>query len=436
MRKSGTFKLSIAVAVAVLFMGCVSKSKPTENFEFSRRPSSAGQFKPLPAGIAYVDLRDVTDFHTPYAGMGQIIISALMNDPSRFVGSSSNARYSDTGPKGPLGRIEGHVFLPSDTQEATRKNAILTAMIENVVEEQREKIYRVNLILFVHDTRNNQSPYFFRRLSLRVNWTLPRSAGDQRVQDVTTVEDIGLSQTRFALKADLFERKLILEDTSNQLWLVFPIQAATLDIRTAPTMDGAVTTMTGEWPNAVVKSPRLTGEFHDESFLNTRGRTWPPYFQGRPYFAIYADGKSVKSPHTDYIGIYGMFRDRDFSTLGGIRMRDQDIYILDALLNEGQQQEMSAQIMNSLPEYASLDPAFPPENGRYQSLVYSDAPVDKTQICRSPYQQIAYYFNGNMHTVFSKQDCATRFKRIMGPVLPILNYAKGLGGTPPQPASL
>jgi hypothetical protein len=370
------------------------------------------------------------DFRTPYAGLAQNILYAIAKDPERFAGAKG-IKFYDHGAEGPSGHEGGGEFIADESREATRRDTIFTAVFENLVETEPNKSFDVQLLLFIHNSDRAKDPYYFRRLQVKMDWGFPKEQLNQRVRIVSVTEEIPLGAAAFVMKTDIFERKMILEDSKHRIWLVFPVNAAALDIRTEPTMDGKVTTLTGEWPNATLKSPKLTGEDQVDSFLNTRRRSWPYYFLGRPFFALYNGAKTIQTPATDYIAVYGMFRNREFSTLGGIRLRDQDLYVLDAILNEGAAKEMSAQVVNHLDGYQTLQPALPAQNENYMAVLYSTKPVSPGISCRSPFQEVFLNFNGGLHTTFG-MDCATRLSPVKSNVEGVLRFAQDKTGEAPK----
>lgn len=315
----------------------------------------------------------------------------------------------------------------------TRMNTIFSAEIEDIVEEVENQVFNLQVILFIHDeasaVADGSYGFYFRRMKVRVDLA-DTDVSTQGVQILKHVQDIPLVDTHFRVLGDVLDRKVILEDSINSIIKIFPIGVGGFDIQTAQGMDGSVSSTTFEFPNAKMRS---TQDYTAGS--NTRSRTSPSYYKGRPFLALFAGGTTYRS-----IGLHYQIDDsgltRGFVSHGCVRVRDKDLYQLDAILNDGPHQALDTHIVYDLKGYEHLDHPMPKKNHEYSLKIFS-ALTTANRIshkeCGSTTHNVQWV-GGGYHTV-ADSDCLSKHTSRKGDVQPILDYIRGDSMIIPQSAT-
>lgn len=364
--------------------------------------------------------------------------------------ANNYVRYYKAGAQGPS---EGFIDTNSSgtkfynvTQDPThtRMNTIFSVELEDIVEEVQDQVFKLNIILFIHD---DVSPvgemsfgHYFRRLQVRVDVS-SEDTQTHGVQVLKHIEDIPLGNTQFKIVGDVLDRKVILEETNHGIYKIFPIGVGGFDIQTAPGMDGGVASTTFTFPNAKMKS---TQDY--QTYSNTRSRINPTYYKARPFLALYANGTNYRG-----IGLHYQIEDdgltRGFVSHGCVRVRDKDLYQLDAILNDGPLTEISANIVYDLQGYKHLDHPMPKLNHKYSLKVFSQVatdnnigdqdwqylyPAGQQRKCGATTHDVQFV-GGGWHTV-ADSDCLSKHVERKESVQPVIDYIRGTGLVVPQPA--
>ncbi len=399
--------------------------------------------------LRFVDLRDLLNNGTELSGTSNLIIKALEDDTQKLqiLGSDkSNIHFFRSGPLGPKGgKIQSngksvYAYSQENDGSQTRTNTVLGAELEDIQIVDTEKsvseaqIFDLKMILFIHD--ENRAPgdspddYYFRRVNLRVDWTIPKDRARERIQVGNDVQEISLSQTNFHVAGDLLERKVILEDTTNNIIKVFPIGVGSFDVRTAPGMDNHVSLMTYEFQDAVLKKTSID----KGSIPNVQSRIYPSYYRGRPFIAIYDKEKGYRQIGMHYqIDASGLRR--GFVSHGCIRVEDKYLYQLDVIVNEGVQDEIPARFVYNLEGYDNIFHPMPKMDSKYNIVNYSElAPSSGGRWTKIKCPHSSYnvrYYGDRFHTI-ADSDCLTRVSEKSGHVYDVLAYMKGLSEELPQ----
>lgn len=405
--------------------------------------------------LRHIDLRDLVHHGSHYdvrekkevkgtalRGTSTLLMRFMENYPQRFVGPiDSSGRINDTvsttvkfypdGAKGPEGSAnENDVFQISSDFPETRRQTIFSAEFEDIVVEQPETetvspIYKLRMILFVHDQNHPFAVggYYFRRLTVRVNWQIPKERETERVQVLSggndSAQDIPLSHTKFRVIGDILERKIILEEPTYGIIKTFPIGVGAFDVRTAPGMDRKVVRqLTEEFPNGFVRQEKLNSEPIQS---NTRVRTYPSYYRGRPFIGLRTSDGQYRQIGMHYqIDKWGLTR--GFVSHACIRVRDKDLYQIDAILNEGPHGTLSIDFRNAQPQYSRYIHPMEKFEENYKQVVYSTRATEPTVKCERSTYSIRFY--GQYHTL-ADGDCLTKVEQVKGSPQPIIDYLLG-----------
>ncbi len=412
--------------------------------------------------LRHVDIRDLNKYETELKGSSGRIVMAMKEAPGRFVGpivggqiveGNDHIDFDEAGAKGPRGEVNEakNRFIPSTTEDniGTRVNAVLGVTLENAIQirltDRERKIkpaYRLDLALFIHDrnrdTSNVTNQYYFRRLSVVVDWKYSDGSLRDMVKVVNFDQDIPLANTRFKVLGDLLDRKVILEDENYGLRRVFPIGVGGFIIQTENGMDGSVKLQTDEFPNSTMQSVSVTGD----AMPNTRSRVNPSYYRGRPFLALYLNGSRYLA-----IGMHYQIDSeltRGFVSHGCIRVRDMDLYILDAILNDGVQPNLVAHVVYNLgdyPQYAAytqLEHPMPKENSYYKARVFSANYTQDVVDCeivtkKKGDKRRVQYVGGGYHDVID-EDCLSGNVKVKGDAQAVVDYMKHRSADlPPTP---
>lgn len=390
--------------------------------------------------LRFVDIRDLLKYKTDLSGTSNLLMKTLEQNSEYLLGAgTSHIRFYRSGPKGPQGSNQSHdgkkifIYSPENDGSETRKNTVLGAEFEKIIVEdihrgiKEAQVFRLQMILFVHDDRRvegrHADDYYFRRLEVKVDWTIPPERAHERVQVLEELTEIPLSRTNFQVVGDLLERKVILEDRSNQITKVFPIGVGSFDVRTAYGMDNHVALMTFEFEDAVLKKTDSEQGFHP----NTRSRIYPSYYKGRPFIALYDRVKGYRQIGMHYqIDASGLRR--GFVSHGCIRVEDLYLYQLDAIVNEGVHEEIPVKMVYNLSGYENIDHPMPKMNNIYNIVNYSELPPPyggkwTTVECKNSSYNVRYY--GEIYHTIADSDCLTAVAARNGSVYDMINYLKG-----------
>lgn len=392
--------------------------------------------------LRYVDIRDLTLYRTDLAGTSKLIMQAISASPQKFTGFSDvqfpidEASQINLGPKGPIDQNTTPDNAPFQIKASfpeTMTNTVLKIGMEDIVEEEFDAVFKIKLALFIHSSQFKAAQpasngYYFRRLTVRVK--ARRSDDPVRVALLRVDQDIPLNSTNFRLMGDLLERKVIMEDPELGLRFVFPIAVGSFDVRTGPGQDQVVRLLTQEFLNA--KISKTSALNRGSSGWNTRSRLFPSYYKGRPFIGLLQDGNTYEE-----IGMHYQIDDsgliRGFVSHGCIRVRDMDLYFLDAVLNEGARPTLNVHFANVLQGYEQIDHPMPKVDTWYNSVVYSnrtDLPARATCPPNGTYDQ--RYFGGSLHTL-ADSDCLTMVARNNRPPAEVIDYLKSLSNLSPAP---
>jgi hypothetical protein len=237
-------------------------------------------------------------------------------------------------------------------------------------------------------------------------------------------QDIPLSAVQFSLWGDLLDRKVILEDAVFGITKVFPLGVGSFKIRTGQNMDGTVEIMTDRFDAGARLYKVKAMEGHGGS-SNTRARNYPGYYRGRPFFGIIANDGKYKSIGLHYqIDADGL--KRGFVSHGCIRVRDKDLYQLDAILNEGAQEYLPVRVHYHLGDrFVARTHPMPHLDNMYGAAVYSSVPTENKIQCKFTSYNVQYdRRNPGVHTL-ADGDCLTMTKMVGRPTSDVINYLMG-----------
>lgn len=391
--------------------------------------------------LKHVDLRDLRDNPTYLNGTSNLIINKITDNPEIF-GLPSHVRFYEHGARGPRGDVitgnDGkEYFAPSEDQSGraiTRQDTVFAIEIEDINEESTDKVFVLRLILFIHDSANQQYAsshgYYFKRLTVRVDWFQP--ADGNRFQVLSFDQEIPLSQTKFSVYGDILDRKIILEDPVNAITKVFPVGLGSFDIRTMnSSLDGSVMSLTREFPpyeQAYITKANITGG--GAASNNTEARTYPSYYRGRPFLGIYT-GDGVYHQIGMHYQIDSEGLKRGFISHGCIRIRDKDLYQLSAIVNNGPNDKVPVQFVYHLGgryEHLTHPMSFYPT---YNAVVYSSAlSQDRVQCPTTSYSVERVGAQSQFHTL-ADGDCLTMVKSTGQSASMVVDYLLGRSNKPP-----
>jgi hypothetical protein len=405
--------------------------------------------------LKHVDLRDLAAQPTYLHTTSQYILALMEANEAAFVGpvgadgkpdrtAQTGVVYYASGAKGPIGdKVQGsdgknywQLNSADDPKQqariATRKNTIFSAEFEEIEEEIVNVKFKLKMVLFVHDPRNPNAVvsngYYFRRLWILVDYS--GAAKEPDIQILSAEQDIPLNATQFQISGDIFDRKIVLEDAVYGITKVFPVGVGSFNIRTGRNMDGSVKSMTREFGVGSHLTPVGQGMADGPGSNNTRQRTYPWYYRGRPFLGIIAEDGNYKS-----IGFHWQIDadglQRGFVSHGCIRTLDKDLYQMDAILNEGGR-PIPVIMKNSLGgRFATMTHPYPHRTEDYWAAVYSAVETADHIQCRfNTYDVIRDKRNPKIHTI-ADPDCLTMTVKITGDPQPIVDYLLS-GINPPK----
>jgi hypothetical protein len=437
-----------------------------------------------------VDLRDHIEFGTYNNLPTHTIQVAIESRPCHFAGplnlttqkpdlnscdefgrlvNNPTLKLTREGALGPLGYTEGETFIPTNKRIETRQNVIFSVEFDGPesIYQVSEGVFDARLLLFIHDQNRSEKEidqYYFRKLVVRTDASKAPLDNPERVSVVGVIKDIPLSETFFHIYTDISERKLILSDTYNNIYKVFPVGVGAFDIRTLPGMDSFVGSMTEELKTgAIITRNSLLNESGDPIHVQMKEeRNHPSWYQSRPFLGILDEnGTKYKQIGFHYQIDEDKLR-RGFISHGCIRVRDKDLYQLAVLVFKGMQYSLPVKVVNTfyrhkdLFDFTKFDHPYPKINTAYKRIIYANknylskteranvnpdiasiehstsfTEVERFEWCRQKgkYHEIRYH--GPWASVLGT-DCLTRIGKAEGSVIPILNYMNGITFDPPQ----
>jgi len=344
--------------------------------------------------IQHVDLRDVDKYDKEIAkllpnsqdrlpGTSRKILKAVSENTYRFTGFD-NIRYFENGARGPKGRVDSVPYKEGKRKEfiiekryTETYNDTLFSVDYESAREIAPQVIEADLVLFAHESSFG---HFFKRVTVVVDWKKNKTHGIEDVVRITkSGPEIRLSETDFRLKGSIADQKIILEDQATGITKVFPVTVGAIDAR-----DGLVESMNFHVPESnrrnakkAGKDSALQAEFQDfsnaalikrslwntgTSWANTHERTYPHDYRGRPFMALvdmnFVDGNDFAKGYRE-VGIhYQITRkalERGFRSHGCVRVRDKDLYQIDAIVNFGPRDKVPAVFKRDLPQYADLN---------------------------------------------------------------------------------
>ncbi len=351
------------------------------------------------ANTPYVDLRDIVEFNDEDRELAQMVENKIRSSLCDFISPvvkttinnkhlksynlaasihdlnldktkcNTEIQYSETGAVGPNGRPAGNSYKIVESNIETRKNSILSVEFDglNWKTQINPNKHYINIILFIHDETQHldSKGYYFRKIKLIYN-----RIENQIIMDSIT-QDVPLKNTRFSFFTDIVERKTVLWDSINGITKVFPVAVGSLDVRTFDGMDEFVGSMTVE-----MKSDARIYLNQPSGLYQTRLDPW--YYKGRPFLGVMDDsGQKYKE-----IGYHYKIDEGDlvrgFVTHGCVRVRDKDLYQMEAIVFSGEQDFVPVQIVNSfiknpdLIQFSSLTHPFPKQDVGFNFLAYAE----------------------------------------------------------------
>ena len=188
-------------------------------------------------------------------------------------------------------------------------------------------------------------------------------------------------------------------------------------------MNGQVESLTDEFVNSGLAPTRIRD--NGGYSWNTRQRIHPSYYKGRPFIAIFLNG-DVQNGYRQ-IGMHYQIQavmERGFFSHGCIRVRDKDLYALDAILNEGDDDSLYANFAYKLDDrYAQFDHPMPKINDRYNAVVYSQLPTEPSVKCKNISAPYNIRWQGDYHTV-SDGDCLTMVSNVSRSAQDVINFIR------------
>lgn len=209
-------------------------------------------------------------------------------------------------------------------------------------------VVRLNLIGFVK--YKNQS-FNFEKITLIYN-TTAKTLNDLSIQ---TDNIYSLKEMSFKATVGLVERKLIIDDTSKNIKIVFPIGVGSFD--EGVMNEGQVSLVT----------PRFKNGFIDQRSVISK-REKPRYFAGKPFLRI-SKGRDLVADATS-IGFHIEINDgfvRGFDSHGCMRLREKDLMAFHDLILFGDEQQTPITV-----QYNTEDPADHPaakRNKTYKTVL-------------------------------------------------------------------
>lgn len=335
--------------------------------------------------IKHVDLRDISKYDKEMEeklpdsadrlpGTSRKILQAISENPSRFAGA--DVIYYENGAKGPSGKSSfvseraRNEFVISKRYPETQTNTIFSADYISAV-EVAPSVIEAKLLLFIH---SNSQGYYFRKLTVKVDWKKNKTHGLEDVVSVLSLDqDIALTDTDFQMKGSISDQKIILEDQASGIIKVFPVTVGAIDARTESVE--SMTFWVPERQRQSAKTEELKAEFQDFSNsalvkrdfwttgFNTAERLYPSYYKGRPFIALvdlnYVESEPNFSAGYREIGLHYQITEpgleRGMKSHGCVRVRDKDLYQLDAILNHGPKNTIASSFKKTLPNYEDID---------------------------------------------------------------------------------
>lgn len=196
---------------------------------------------------------------------------------------------------------------------------------------------------------------------------------------IQSENSLNLKDLTFKLSVGLVERKLIINDSANNIKLVFPIGVGGFD-------EGVL----NEGRTSLI-TPRFKQGFIDQRSVISK-REKPRYFDGKPFIRL-LKGNDIASDETA-IGFHTEINDsfvRGFDSHGCMRLRVPDLMALHDLIMDGSVQQTPITV-----SYKTADPADHPagkRNKTYKTVLNVGSkespffPLDKDNLVQMTYKE-------------------------------------------------
>ncbi len=190
---------------------------------------------------------------------------------------------------------------------------------------------------------------------------------------------INLRDTAFTLSVGLVERKLIIEDSMNEIKFVFPIGVGGFD--EGVLNEGRVSLLTPRFQNGVIDQRAVISK-----------REKPRYFDGKPFIRL-LKGNDIRTDMTA-IGFHTEINDsfvRGFDSHGCIRLRVPDLMALHDLIMDNDEQQVPITV-----SYKTKDPSDHPagkRNKTYKTVLNNGTkespffPLDRDNLVQMTYKE-------------------------------------------------
>lgn len=389
--------------------------------------------------LRHNDLRDVMNHDKLLPSTARDILIDIATRPSDYAGAEvgfyleANGGITAIGPIGQtktLPTTEKRVYEVTKPRKYRREDAILSVTFERVSDVNGDdKTFDIDLLLFVHSYA--RGGHYFRKVNIQTDWNekvnVDSTLGKTQIAKTTLkkilVDEIPLSATDFELHIELATQKAILYDKNNDITRVFPVTAGALDVRQGIDRAGTINSMTLLLPGAA-------GNYADFDFehsviikrnvwrsgSNQEERLDPAYYKGRPFIGL-VDRSRIRDAgnfHQGYrgIGFHYQINDdglrRGFESHGCLRLQDQDLYTLDAVLNSGPKDMIPVEVRMLINDFHNLDSVYTRQTS-YNRVVYSTKPNSPQSVtCKNKSPYPVRFFNGGYYHTVADSDCLTR----------------------------
>lgn len=196
-------------------------------------------------------------------------------------------------------------FLIPDASKFAKSGVIYDVQIIS----QNEAGYVIRAL--IHERM--QDRFFFRTLEI-----LKTTQGF----DTKILKDVNLSDIEFKITVYLKERLLVLRSDSYDITIIYPVGVGAIDEGYEKNKEGELKSLTPNWKGAAVERKWL--EF---------SRTVPSHFQGKPFIRL-TDPNGNFTPIGFHIKQTKTL-ERSFQSRGCVRMRENDLYELAAIVKYG-----------------------------------------------------------------------------------------------------
>lgn len=285
------------------------------------------QFAPAHANqLNHVDIRDLVQYQNEQYPFAKIVLLDLRRNSPRYY--PFGVEFRGAGVKKRL---------------YTRENAVYGVEIEGRVRYDRERFW-VNLISFYHATMGG---FRFRRHRVLVDQVR------NQVLRIETEQDFSLQDTNFRVEIGLAQRKVILIDDEKDITKVYPIAVGAFDFGITKQAHGRTRLVT----------PIFTAPNIQPAFIQSE-RCDPNYYECKPFIRIMNGARGW----TD-IGFHIQQNpqlERGFVSHGCMRMREKDLYEMNAIFKYNSQKTSSVNMKMFL--RSTIDHPYPMHNNWFHSV--------------------------------------------------------------------